>query len=71
MQPRTDLALRVDNALPGYGRFRLMVPQGCHRIPDLARRCLFTYHRGDLPIGRDAPGWNLPHDLIDALEKSV
>lgn len=71
MPSRTDLALRVNDALPGDEGLWMMIPQGCHGIANLARGRLRTDNGCDLTISRNVPAWNLPYYLIDAVKERV
>src|SRR5215471_5948803 len=67
----TDSALRVDDTLPGHGWLWSSIAQGCHGIAHLACGHRWSHHRGDLSVGGDLPGWNLPDDFIDTVVKYI
>ena len=70
-RPCTDFALRIDDPLPGdRGPWRA-ITQGRHGITHLAGSHRWADHGGDLPIGGDAPGGNLPDNFIDTVIKRI
>ncbi len=62
--PRADRPLRVDHPVPWYRGGRRKRMEGVPRLPRMAFQ---SRERGDLPVRRDAPAGDSPHDGIYTL----